>query len=54
MGGSPGGGGVPVKNFDVDNGRGGGGVDVVHNQGVWGRRVHGLVMMVYKSLMSDV
>ena len=32
----------------------GGGVDVVHNQGVWGRGVHGLVMMVHKSLMSDV
>ena len=49
-GGSRGGG--SCEEFGVDNG--GGGVDVVHNQGVWGRGVHGLVMMVHKSLMSDV
>ena len=35
-GSSIGAGGFPVKNFDVDNGWGGGGVDVVHNQGVLG------------------
>ena len=39
------GGGFPVKNL-VWTRAGGGGVDVVHNQGVWGRGVHGLVMMV--------
>ena len=33
---------------------GGGGGYVVHNQGVWGRGVHGLVMTVQKILMSDV
>ena len=46
-------GGGSCEEFAVDK-RGGGGVDVVHNQGVWGRGVHGLVMMVHKSLMSDV
>ena len=47
-------GGVPTKNLVWT--RAGGGGDVVHNQGVWGRGVHGLVMMVHKSksLMSDV
>ena len=47
-------GGVSCEEFGVDKGGGGGGVDVVHNQGVWGRGVHGLVIMVHKSLMSDV
>ena len=47
-------GGVSCEEFGVDKGAGGGGVDVVHNQGVWGRGVHGLVMMVHKSVMSDV
>ena len=51
MGGSRG--GVSCEKFGVDNRGGGGGVDVVHNQGVWGRGVHGLVMMVHKSLMCD-
>ena len=45
-------GGFPVKNLVRT--RAGGGGDVVHNEGVWGRGVHGLVMMVHKSLMSDV
>ena len=52
-GGGSRGGGVPAKNL-VWTRAGGGGVDVVHNQGVWGRGVHGLVMMVHKSLMSVV
>ena len=52
-GGGHGGAGRSCEEFGVDKG-GGGGVDVVHNQGVWGRGVHGLVMMVHKSLMSDV
>ena len=26
----------------------------MHNQGVWGRGVHGLVMMDHKNLMSDI
>ena len=30
------------------------GVDEVHNQGVWGRGVHGWVMAVHTSPMSDV
>ena len=48
-------GGVSSREFGVDKGGGGGGgVDVVHNQGVWWKAVHGLVMMVHKSLMSDV
>ena len=47
------GGGGSCEEFGVDKG-GGVGVDVVHNQGVWGRGVHGLVMMVHKSLMADV
>ena len=33
---------------------GGGGADVVDNQGDWGTRVHGWVMAVHKSLMSNV
>ena len=45
-------GGVPVKNLVWT--RAGGGADVVHNQGVLGRGVHGLVMMVHKRVMSDV
>ena len=44
-----GGGLFPVKNFDVDMGG-----DVVHNQGVRGRAVHGWVMVVHRSLMADV
>ena len=51
-GGVTGGGGGSCEEFGVD--KGGGGVDGVRNQGVWGRGVHGLVMMVHKSLMSDV
>ena len=43
-------GGGSCEEFGVDKG---GGV-IVHNQGVRGRGVHGLVMMVQKSLMSDV
>ena len=38
-----------MKNFDVHKG---GGSDVVHNQGFWGRGVHGWVTVVHKSVMS--
>ena len=44
----------PVRNFDVEKGGKGGEFDVVHNQGVWERGVHGWVMVVHKNLMFDV
>ena len=47
--------GGPVKMFDgSETGEGGGRSDVVHNQGDWGRGVHGWVIAVHKGLMSNV